>query len=110
MTPETVYAAAPQKDETPTTTTVSNAALCNCYAYVRSQIPSFPPTWLLKNNTSPHVGAVAIFNYSGVPHYGIITEITADGFWLKDSNFGGCGLRTHFIEWTNHYITGFWGT
>lgn len=87
---------------------VPDAVMCNCYAYVRSQYPDFPPTWELENNSMPHVGAVVIFDYNGTPHYGIISKLNADGFWLTDSNFGGCGIRTHFIEWTNKSITGFW--
>lgn len=82
--------------------------LCNCYAYVRSQYPDFPTTWELENNTSPHVGAVAIFDYDGTPHYGIITSFDTKGFWLTDSNYGGCGIRTHYIGWNDKHIRGFW--
>lgn len=81
---------------------------CNCWEYVRSQIPAFPNTKNLTNNSTPKVGAVAIFDYSGTPHYGLITAITADGFTVKDGNFGGCGIRSHFIEWSNKAIVGFW--
>ncbi len=59
-------------------------------------------------NTTPHIGAVVIFNYNGLPHYGIMTELTNDGFMLNDSNYGGPGIRTHFVSWENQYIVGFW--
>ncbi len=110
--PQLAYAKGTEATSTQAAITpkVSNAVLCNCYAYVRSQYPDFPPTWELENNTTPHVGAVVIFDYSGLPHYGIISKLNADGFWLTDSNFGGCGIRTHFIEWNNKYITGFWAS
>lgn len=63
---------------------------------------------LVKPNTTPHVGAVVIFDYSGLPHYGIIVSMDNDGFMLNDSNYGGPGIRTHFIDWDNRYIVGFW--
>jgi hypothetical protein len=59
-------------------------------------------------NTTPHIGTVVIFNYNGLPHYGIITKLSNDGFWLNDSNYGGPGIRTHFINWGDKYIVGFW--
>lgn len=84
--------------------------LANCYAYVRYTIPSFPMASLVKTNSTPHVGAVTIFDYDGLPHYGIISKLELDGFWLTDSNYGGPGIRTHFITWDNKYIVGFWAT
>lgn len=62
----------------------------------------------VKPNTTPHIGAVAVFNYNGLPHYGIISNFNDTGFDLTDSNFGGCGIRTHHIDWSNKYIVGFW--
>lgn len=82
--------------------------LGNCYAYVRYMIPSFPMASLVKANTTPHVGAVVIFNYDGLPHYGILTSLSADGFMLTDSNYGGPGIRTHYVALTDKYIVGFW--
>lgn len=45
-----------------------------------------------------------------MPHYGILVAFNALGFWLEDSNFGGCGYRVHFILWTNPHLKGFWDT
>lgn len=84
--------------------------LSNCYAYVRYMIPNFPMASLIRPNTTPHVGAVAIFDYDGLPHYGIISTLTTSGFNLTDSNYGGAGIRTHFVEWSNKYIVGFWSS
>lgn len=65
---------------------------------------------LVKPNTTPHVGAVVIFDYDGLPHYGIISKFAGEGFELTDSNYGGCGIRTHYIAWNDPYIVGFWST
>lgn len=95
---------------TSTPPVIEDALACNCYAYVRSLIPSLPLANLIKSNTTPHIGAVAVFDYEGLPHYGIITKLTADGFYLEDSNFVHCKYTTHFIAWSNVHIIGFWAT
>lgn len=87
---------------------VQDSILSNCYLYMLSKIPSLPRMADITTNTTPHPGAVAFFNYSGLPHFGIITKVEQDGFWLNDSNFGGPGIRTHFIAWGNIHIKGFW--
>lgn len=71
-------------------------------------MPNLPLANKIKANTTPHVGAVAFFRYGDLPHYAIISKLDADGFWVTDSNFGGPGIRTHFIEWDNTHIRGFW--
>lgn len=80
----------------------------NCWMYVKTQIPAFPNTKNIHSNTTPAVGVVALFNYGAEDHYAIITKLEEKGFWVKDTNFGGPGYRTHFIEWNNPHITGFW--
>ena len=80
--------------------------LCNCWAYVKSKIPSFPNTQeiILKQGQS-HNGDVVVFDY---PHYGIQVNSNDEGFWIEDANWGGCGTQTHFIEWDNPHIIGHW--
>lgn len=101
--------------QTPATSTVSvvikeDPIACNCYAYVRSKIPTLPLANLVKPNTTPHIGAVAIFDYDGLPHYGIISKLTDSGFYLTDSNYVHCKYLTHFISWSDKAIVGFWAT
>jgi hypothetical protein len=72
---------------------------------VKQRIPTLPNTKDLKPNAPVQVGAVAIFNY---PHYAIVSKLTETGFWVEDSNFGGCGMRTHFIQWNDPHLTGFY--
>lgn len=95
---------------TSTPTVVEDALACNCYAYVRSLIPSLPLANKIVPNTTPHVGAVAVFDYNGLPHYGIIASISNDGFELQDSNYVHCRYSTHFIAWNNKALVGFWAT
>lgn len=95
---------------TSTPPVVEDALACNCYAYVRSLIPSLPLANKIVPNTTPHVGAVAVFDYDGLPHYGIIVSLSGDGFELQDSNYVHCKYETHFISWNNKAIVGFWAT
>lgn len=81
---------------------------CNCYLYVKSLILGLPRASELKTNTTPHVGAVVIFDYDGLPHYGVITSLSANGFELKDSNFRPCRYMTRHISWSDAHIRGFW--
>ncbi len=109
-------ASAPTAQAQITTTVATSTApaedplACNCYAYVRSQISSLPLANKIVPNTTPHVGAVAVFDYNGLPHYGIISKLTDTGFYLDDSNFVKCKYTTHFISWNNKAIVGFWAT
>lgn len=57
---------------------------------------------------TPAVGDVAIFQYPGEPHYAIITKLETGGFWVRDSNFGGPGIRTHFYSWDSIRLRGFY--
>ncbi len=77
----------------------------NCYLYVKSLIPSLPRSSDITSNTTPFVGAVVIMDF---PHYAIVTKLEETGFWVKDSNWGGPGYRTHFIPWGYKHIEGFW--
>lgn len=87
-----------------------DATACNCYAYVKSKIPSLPLTKYLKPNTNLDVGVVALFNYRGTPHYAIVSKLEGVGFWVKDSNFGGCGYRTHYIKLDDPALIGYWNS
>jgi len=77
----------------------------NCYMFVQSLIPSLPRSSELKSNTTPFVGAVVLMDF---PHYAIVTKLEETGFWVKDSNWGGPGYRTHFVPWGYKHIEGFW--
>lgn len=95
---------APVTSSTPPTTE-DDLLMCNCYAYVRSLIPSFPAVRNIVFNSKGLVGVVAIFDY---PHYALITEIEADGFWVKESNYKHCTYGTRFVKWSDPHLLGFW--
>ncbi len=101
-----VWAPTAHAQSIPKTTPVINDPLAsNCYEYVKSLVPSLPRSSEITANTAPYVGAVVFMDF---PHYAVITKLEETGFWVKDSNWGGPGYRTHFIQWDNKHIEGFW--
>lgn len=82
--------------------------LSNCWLLVQSVYPQLKNTSEVHTGDIPTVGTIAVFQYPGEMHYAIVTKLDLDGFWVRDSNFGGAGIRTHFIEWSNSHIRGFY--
>lgn len=102
---------APQSDEA-TTTEAVDPVLSNCFLYLTTQVPNLPPQSQVQPNTTPFVGAVAIFTYISktgetLPHVALVTKLDSDGFWVRDANFGGPGIRTHFIRYNDPHLDGF---
>lgn len=79
----------------------------NCWRYVQSIYPNLPNSQYIVDNISPHIGAVVFFKYGKLDHYAIITEMDEEGFFVKDSNFGGPGIRTHHYLWGDSHIRGY---
>ncbi len=84
---------------------VPDERLSNCWLYVKSLVPTLPNTKFLTPGSIPHIGSVAIFNY---PHYALVIKLEDAGFWVKESNFGGPGIRTRLVAWNDKHLTGFW--
>lgn len=88
-----------------------DALASNCYLYVKSIYPTLPLANRIVSNTTPYIGAVAFFEYGkkdgDLPHYAVVTKLEDKGFWVKDTNFGGPGYRTHFVEWSDTRLRGF---
>lgn len=78
----------------------------NCYAYA-SLFTKLPKMKEIVPNTTPHVGAVAIFMYN-VKHIGIVTSINSEGFFLKESNYEAGKIGKRFIPWTSPSLEGFY--
>lgn len=79
----------------------------NCYAWLATQV-KLPRMVQIQPNTTPHVGAVAIFYYNNVKHVALITELKADGFTVKEANFHAGKIGTRFVEWGNYALAGFY--
>lgn len=79
--------------------------VCNCYQYVKAvlgDIGSITP------NSTPKNGSVAIFDYKGIPHYGIVVALKVDGFKIREANYTHCKTDTRFIKWTDPNLKGFY--
>lgn len=86
---------------------------CNCYMQVKVSIPSLPLMAEVIPNSTPHEGAVVIFEYTdketGLPvkHIAIMGEFDDMGFWIHESNFKKCEYGTRYILWTDEHLRGF---
>jgi len=62
-----------------------------------------------KPNTTPHVGALALFTYkNGISHVARIVEIREDGFLIDQDGVSRCNNPSDFVEWDDKNLTGFW--
>ncbi len=67
-------------------------------------------------NTTPHKGAVAIFEYHDkltgklVKHIGIEIDVGQTGFSMDESNFTKCTYDRRFIDWNDPHLIGFWSS
>lgn len=92
------------------------ATLCNCYAYLASLIGELPHMADIVPNTTPHVGAVAVFYYHDkhtgalVKHVALIDKISATGFTVAESNFTHCVFDRRVIAWDDPHVAGFWSS
>lgn len=85
---------------------------CNCYLLVKAKIPLLPLMKDVLPNTTPHVGAVAIFEYTStkgayVKHIALITSIAAEGFTVLEANKQPCLIGSRFIRWDDPRLVGF---
>lgn len=62
----------------------------------------------LKPNSTPEIGALALFAYEGIDHVALITKIEANGFWVKEGNFKECEIGERFVWWIDPFIRGFY--
>ncbi len=81
----------------------------NCYLLVQARLGRKLPLMKdLKPNSMPRIGAVAIFNYKGVPHYAEVISLHQWHFTQFESNYipGLIGYRD--VKWTDRALVGFW--
>ncbi len=88
--------------------------VCNCYLYLKTRIRGLPLMRDIVPNSTPKVGAVAIFEYKDkqtgarVKHVAIIEKFSATGFAVAESNFTRCLWDRRTIDWGDPHIVGFW--
>lgn len=81
---------------------------CNCYLLVEAKIGRLPLMADILPNTTPHVGAVAIFQYGALKHIALVTAISDDGFTVLESNIKPCLIAPRVIRWSDPHLRGFW--
>jgi hypothetical protein len=78
----------------------------NCYAYA-SLFTELPRMSEILPNTSPKVGAVAIFEYPQ-KHIGIVEKLTEEGFYVKEANYFPGLIAKRFVSWNDPKLIGFY--
>ena len=86
---------------------ISEWTVANCFSYV-SLFVKLPKMSEILPNTTPFVGAVAIFNYNGVKHIAYIKELHADGFIVKEANYRPAVVDEREVNWNDKALVGFW--
>lgn len=79
----------------------------NCYLYV-SLFLKLPKMAQIVPNSTPQVGAVAVFQYKNLKHIAIITKLESDGFWVKEANYIPAMIGERFVKWNDPSLEGFW--
>lgn len=85
--------------------------ICNCYLEVKKFVPNLPRTKDLKPNSPARPGAVAIYNYNGIPHYAYVLEVYNVGTYShleKGSNLKRCKLYTRVVDEEDSHLVGYW--
>ena len=62
----------------------------------------------LSPNTPPFKGAVALFNYDGVYHAALVTDLFYNFFTVKEMNYEPCKKTVRKIKWNDPALRGFW--
>lgn len=108
-----VHNALPKPQNSPQTyeTPITRDMLHSCIKYVRSKgvpIPYGTNADSLYPNTTPFVGAVALFRYPNDYHVAYVERITEEGFYISETNYSHGKYTERFISWDDIYLRGFW--
>ncbi len=79
--------------------------VCNCFQFVKAIVG--PLDRPVTPNSTPRSGSVAIFDYKGTPHYGVVTELKVDGFMIRESNYVHCKTTVRLVKWNDPALKGF---
>jgi len=83
-------------------------ASANCYLFVKARIKGLPPSSELKPNSTPKIGAVALFDYDGVKHYAEVVSLSADHFRVFESNYTAGLIDYRDVSYADPSLKGFW--
>jgi len=83
---------------------------CYCVSFARLFVKDLPRgnANSFLPNTQPAVGRIAIFNYNGASHVGVVTSLEGEGFWITEANYSKCKKTTRFIFWDDDALVGFY--
>lgn len=90
--------------------TIPDVVKCQCVTYARTQGMNIPyPTNAdeLEPNGKPDIGNGILFDYSGIRHLAVITDITKDGWKITESNKERCKITERIVDWNDNNIIGF---
>lgn len=81
---------------------------CNCYQYVKAVLEQkIPRMEDIEPNSSPFVGAIAIFMYGNTKHLGVVTSMSEKGFTVREANKEACKTGEAFYAWDDKNLKGF---
>ena len=83
---------------------------CSCIKYIRHKgfnVPYLTDASDIMSNTTVSVGVLAVFNYNGVAHVGLVVSIEEDGFIIDEANFISCIAKPRFVYWIDPFLGGF---
>ena len=83
---------------------------CSCVKTLKAlgvKAPTIDAKWF-KPNTTPHVGAVAIFKYKNVSHVALVKELKENYFVVREGNFTPCLITNRRIKYGDAALVGFW--
>lgn len=83
-------------------------SVCNCYAQAKAIKGKLPKMENLKPNGPISVGSLAIFNYKGVKHVGVVSTINSVSFTIREANFVPCRASSRTISFTDKALVGFY--
>lgn len=82
---------------------------CNCYQYAKYVSGlKFPFMAEILPNTTPFVGSIAIFDYDGIKHVAVVTELNSDHFVVREANYEACKTGSRVIAYDDVALIGFW--
>jgi hypothetical protein len=85
---------------------------CNCVAFIRTMGVHFPRLEDAKdldtNSLVPIVGGVVKLVYNGIYHLAYIEKITAEGLYLRESNYKPCLIARRLIPLNDPHIIGYY--